>query len=108
MLNDIDDLHEDGVDFISLKENIDLTTAQESSFSTSSAHLTSSGPTSRESARTRWSNVAERKASRSVARRNSNQVYEWREKGLSYGEIATLAGEIFDTDVTRQTIYRYC
>ncbi len=25
------------------------------------------------------------------------RVYEWREKGLSYGEIVTLAGEIFDT-----------
>lgn len=37
-----------------------------------------------------------------------DQVYEWREKGLSYGEIATLAGEIFDVDITRQAIYRYC
>ncbi len=35
-------------------------------------------------------------------------VYEWREKGLSYGEIATLAGEMFGTDITRQSIYRYC
>lgn len=37
-----------------------------------------------------------------------DQVHEWHEKGLSYGEIATLAGEIFNVDITRQTIYCYC
>ncbi len=34
-----------------------------------------------------------------------DHVYEWREKGLNYGEIATLASEIFGTDVTCQTIH---
>ncbi|WP_267900539.1 hypothetical protein [Halocatena pleomorpha] len=37
-----------------------------------------------------------------------SELVQQRKKGLSYSEVATLAGEILDTDTTRQTIYRYC
>lgn len=113
VLNDIDDLHDEGVDFISLKENIDLTTAQGKLF------LNIIGAFNQF-----WADLARERANEMVQRRREEgkpigrpkkldteeleRVYEWREKGLSYGEIATLAGEIFGTDVTRQTIYRYC
>jgi DNA invertase Pin-like site-specific DNA recombinase len=113
VLNDIDDLHDDGVDFISLKENIDLTTAQGKLF------LNIIG-----SFNQFWADLARERANEMVQRRREegqpigrpkklnadelDQVYEWREKGLSYGEIATLAEEIYETDITRQTIYRYC
>lgn len=36
------------------------------------------------------------------------EVFEWREKGLSYSHIATLVEEVHGVDVSRQTIYRYC
>lgn len=113
VLNDINDLHDGGVDFISLKENIDLTTAQGQLF------LNIIGAFNQF-----WADLARERANEMVQRRKENgqpigrpkkldadeleQVDEWREKGLSYGEIATLAGEVFDVDVTRQTIYRYC
>jgi DNA invertase Pin-like site-specific DNA recombinase len=113
VLNDIDDLHADGVDFISLKENIDLTTAQGKLF------LNIIG-----SFNQFWADLARERANEMVQRRREagkpigrpkklagdelEQVYEWREKGLSYGDIATLAGEVFNTEITRQTIYRYC
>jgi DNA invertase Pin-like site-specific DNA recombinase len=113
VLNDIDDLHDDGVDFISLKENIDLTTAQGKLF------LNIIG-----SFNQFWADLARERANEMVQRRREagkpigrpkkldtdelEQVYEWREKGLSYGDIATLAGEVFNTEITRQTIYRYC
>jgi DNA invertase Pin-like site-specific DNA recombinase len=113
VLNDIDDLHECGVDFISLKENIDLTTAQGQLF------LNIIGAFNQF-----WADLARERANEMVQRRREEgkpigrpkkltadeleQVYDWRSKGLSYGEIATLAGEMFGIDVTRQTIYRYC
>lgn len=36
------------------------------------------------------------------------EVYEWREKGLSYSHIATLVQEVHGVEVNRSTIYRYC
>lgn len=71
MLNDIDDLHDDGVDFISLKENIDLTTAQGTLF------LNIIGSFNQfwtDLARERATEMVQRRreeANRSVARRNS-------------------------------------
>jgi DNA invertase Pin-like site-specific DNA recombinase len=113
VLTDIDDLHECGVDFISLKENIDLTTAQGQLF------LNIIGAFNQF-----WADLARERANEMVQRRREEgkpigrpkkltadeleQVYDWRSKGLSYGEIATLAEEMFGIDVTRQTIYRYC
>jgi len=35
-------------------------------------------------------------------------VFDWRESGLSYTTIKHLVGEVHGVDVSRQTIYRYC
>lgn len=35
-------------------------------------------------------------------------VYEWREKGLSYAQITALVEEVHGTQVDRSTVYRYC
>lgn len=37
-----------------------------------------------------------------------DQVYEWREMGLSYGNIASLVEDGFGKQVDQSTIYRYC
>jgi DNA invertase Pin-like site-specific DNA recombinase len=36
------------------------------------------------------------------------EVYEWREKGLSYSAIATLVEDIHNISIDESTIYRYC
>jgi DNA invertase Pin-like site-specific DNA recombinase len=36
------------------------------------------------------------------------QVREWREMGLSYGDITTLVEDGFGVSVDKSTIYRYC
>jgi transposase len=36
------------------------------------------------------------------------EVYEWREKGLSYSAIATLVEDIHNVSIDESTIYRYC
>lgn len=73
MLNDIDDLHDVGVDLISLKEDIDLTTAQGKLF------LNIIGAFNQF-----WVDLA---------RERANEI-NGDAKRLSYGEIATIAGEI--------------
>lgn len=35
-------------------------------------------------------------------------VFDWRKKGLSYGSIATLVGEVHGVEIDSSTIYRYC
>lgn len=113
VLNDIEDLHDRGVDFISLKENIDLTTAQGRLF------LNMIGAFNQF-----WADLARERANEMVQRRREQgkpigrpkkldesqmeDVHEWNEKGLSYSTIASLVKEIHDVEVTRQTIYRYC
>jgi DNA invertase Pin-like site-specific DNA recombinase len=113
VLNDIDDLHERGVDFISLKENIDLTTAQGQLF------LNVIGAFNQF-----WADLARERANEMIQRRREEgkpvgrpkkvnddvleEIRGWHEKGLSYGEISTLVREIHGVDVSRSTIYRYC
>lgn len=113
VLNDIDELHERDVDFISLKENIDLTTAQGKLF------LSIIGAFNQF-----WADLARERALETVQRRREEglpvgrpkkvdnnqleQVQDWREKGLTYGEIQTLLREMHGIDVDRSTVYRYC
>lgn len=113
VLNDVDELHERGVDFISLKENIDLTTAQGKLF------LNMIGAFNQF-----WADLARERANEMVQRRREEgkpigrpkkldpeeleQVYEWRRMGLSYGNIASLVQDGFGKEVDQSTIYRYC
>lgn len=113
VLNDVDELHDRGVDFISLKENIDLTTAQGKLF------LNMIGAFNQF-----WADLARERANEMVQRRREEgkpigrpkklneeeleQVYEWREMGLSYGNIASLVENGFGKSVDQSTIYRYC
>jgi len=113
VLNDIQDLSDRDVQFISLKENIDLTTAQGKLF------LNMIGAFNQF-----WADLARERANEMVQRRREQgkpigrpkkldedqleDVYDWNEKGLSYQEISTLVGEIHGVDVDRTTIYRYC
>lgn len=113
VLNDIDDLAARDVDFISLKENIDLTTAQGKLF------LNMIGAFNQF-----WADLARERANEMVQRRREQgkpigrpkklneaeleQVHEWREMGLSYGNIAALVEDGFGKSVDQSTIYRYC
>ena len=113
MLNDIADLREHDTDFISLKEDLDLSTAQGSLFFNIITAFNQF-----------WADLARERAEEMVERRREQgkpigrptklddekieEVREWREKGLSYGEIQTLVEEIHGVNVNESTIYRYC
>ena len=113
LLNDIHDLKERGVDFISLKDNIDTTTAQGKLLMQVIGAFNEF-----------WANVARERANEMVQRRREEgkpigrpkklddeqvaQVREWNESGLSYTTIAALVDQMYQIDVSRQTIYRYC
>lgn len=71
-----------------------------------------------------WANLARERAQEEIERRRAEgepigrppkadaeareEAQEWREKGLSYGEIQTLLREVHDVEVDRSTVYRYC
>jgi DNA invertase Pin-like site-specific DNA recombinase len=113
MLNDIRDLKERGVDFISLKDDIDMTTAQGKLMMQIIGAFNEF-----------WANIARERANEMVQRRREQgkpigrpkkldddqlqEVRDWREKGLSYGAIATLVEDAYGIDVDQSTIYRYC
>lgn len=113
LLNDIRDLKERGVDFISLKDNIDMTTAQGKLMMQIIGAFNEF-----------WANIARERANEMVQRRREEgkpigrpkklsdeqieEVREWHEKGLNYSSIATLIEDAYDVEVSRQTIYRYC
>lgn len=113
VLNDVDDLHDRGVDFISLKENIDLTTAQGKLF------LNMIGAFNQF-----WADLARERANEMVQRRREqgkpigrpkkldddqlDQVRDWNDAGLSYSAIATLVEDQYQIQVDQSTIYRYC
>lgn len=114
VLNDIDELNERDVGFISLKESmIDTTTADGQLF------LQIIGAFNEY-----WANLARERANEMVERRREqglhvgrpkkldpdqlDQVHEWREMGLSYGGIATLVEDAYGISVDQSTIYRYC
>lgn len=113
VLEDLDDLHDQGVEFISITDNFDTSTAQGKLLFQMIGAFNEF-----------WANQARERAQAAVEQRreegkpigrpkklNDEQlanVHEWNEKGLRYREIATLVEEIHGVEVTRQTIYRYC
>lgn len=113
MLNDIRDLKERDVDFISLKDDIDMSTAQGTLMMQIIGAFNEF-----------WANIARERANEMVQRRREQgkpigrpkklnaeqleQVREWRDMGLSYGGIATLVEDAYDVTVDQSTIYRYC
>jgi DNA invertase Pin-like site-specific DNA recombinase len=113
VLNDIDQLDEDGADFISLEDNFDTSTAQGTLLFQIIGAFNEF-----------WANLARERAQEEVERRREEgeplgrpkkltdeqieEVREWHEKGLAYSSIATLIEDAYDVSVSRQTIYRYC
>jgi DNA invertase Pin-like site-specific DNA recombinase len=113
VLDDVERLDEMGVDFITLSGEFDTSTAQ------GKLLLQVKGAFDEF-----WSNLAQERANEMVERRREegkpigrpkklsedelDQVYEWREMGLSYGNIASLVEDGFGKEVDQSTIYRYC
>lgn len=113
VLDDVERLDEMGVDFITLSGEFDTSTAQ------GKLLLQVKGAFDEF-----WSNLAQERANEMVERRREQgkpigrpkklndeeleQVYEWREMGLSYGNIASLVEDGFGKEVDQSTIYRYC
>lgn len=113
VLDDVERLDEQDIDFITLSGEFDTSTAQ------GKLLLQVKGAFDEF-----WSNLAQERANEMVERRREEgkpigrpkkldndqleQVYEWDEKGLSYSTIAALVDEMHGVDVSRQTIYRYC
>jgi site-specific DNA recombinase len=113
VLNDIERLNDAGVDFISVTESFDTSSAM------GKAMMQMIGVFNEF-----WANLARERAQEMVERRREEgkplgrptklteeeieEVVEWREKGLSYSAIGTLVEDAFGVDVSRQTIYRYC
>lgn len=113
-LNDIDELDDRDVGFISLTEkNIDTTTPD------GRLLLNIKGALDQY-----WSDIAQERA-REVAQRRKEQglqvgrprklndeqieqVREWHDMGLGYASITTLVEDAFGVDVSDTTIYRYC
>lgn len=113
-LNDIAELDEHDVGFISLTEkNIDTTTPD------GQLLLNIKGALDQY-----WSDIAQERAREMAQRRKEQglpvgrpkkldedqieQVHEWHEMGLGYSSIATLVDDAFGVEVDRSTIYRYC
>jgi DNA invertase Pin-like site-specific DNA recombinase len=112
VLNDIDELAEHDVDFISVSESFDTSSAM------GKAMMQMIGVFNEF-----WANLARERALENVERRRENgqpvgrpkklddgQIAEckkWADKGMSYATIAGLVGELYDIDVSRQTVRRY-
>jgi DNA invertase Pin-like site-specific DNA recombinase len=110
---DIERLHDHDVDFISLKEDIDMTTAQGKLM----LHIIAAFNQF-------WSDWSRQRAIEYVehARENDEplgrpkklgeeqreQVREWHDMGLGYSAIVPLVEDAYGVDVDRSTIYRYC
>ena len=113
VLDDVETLDETGVDFVTLSGEFDTSTAQ------GKLLLQVKGAFDEF-----WSNLAQERANEMVQRRREQgkpigrpkkldkeqleQVRDWREKGLSYGAIATLVEDGFGVEIDQSTIYRYC
>ena len=111
--NDIEQLQDSGVDFVSLKEDIDMTTAQGKLM----LHIIAAFNQF-------WSDWSRERAEEYVetARANGDplgrpmkigedeldDVERWRKGGLSYNEIKKFLYEIHDVEVSRSTVYRTC
>jgi len=113
VLDDVETLDEKGVDFVTLSGEFDTSTAQ------GKLLLQVKGAFDEF-----WSNLAQERANEMVQRRREQgkpigrpkkldddqleQVRDWRDKGLSYGAIATLVEDAFAVEIDQSTIYRYC
>ena len=113
VLDDVESLDEQGVEFITLSGEFDTSTAQ------GKLLLQVKGAFDEF-----WSNLAQERANEMVERRREqgkpigrpkkldgeqlDQVREWADKDISYTAIASLVEEMYGVEVSRQTIYRYC
>jgi len=113
VLDDVEELDEHGVEFITLSGEFDTSTAQ------GKLLLQVKGAFDEF-----WSNLAQERANEMVQRRREEgkpigrpkkldeeqleQVRDWNEKGLSYSAIATLVEDAWSIEVDQSTIYRYC
>ena len=113
VLNDVHDLAERDVDFISIKDQFDTSTAQGKLM----MHMIGAFNQF-------WADLARERANEMVQRRREQgkpigrpkkvddeqleDVLGWHERGMSYNEIAVLLREIHGVDVDRTTVYRYC
>lgn len=116
VLNDFDVLEEYDVEFIEIRGGIDTTTPQ----GKLQQHI-------RASFNQYWSDLARERTLEMIERRREkgdpigrpkklndeqiDQVIDWRNKGISYGDIATLVEDEFmenGQSISTKTIYRYC
>jgi DNA invertase Pin-like site-specific DNA recombinase len=102
-----------GVDFISIKEEIDTTTANGRLVLRMFSAINGWFAEQRSEQATA---AARRRKERGLpvgrpTKLNDSQmedVHEWREMGHSYAAIAALVGEVHGVDISRETIRRYC
>jgi DNA invertase Pin-like site-specific DNA recombinase len=113
VLNDVDALQDSDTDFISIEDNFETQSAQGKLLFQIIGAFNEF-----------WANLARERAQESIERRREEgkpigrpkklneeqleQVYEWREMGLSYGDIAALVEDGYGVSVDSSTIYRYC
>lgn len=113
VLQDIDLLDEEGIEFVSITESFDTSNAM------GEAMLGMIGVFNQF-----WADLARERAEREVERRRKTgepigrpkkldedqraQVREWHEMGLGYSAIVPLVKDAYGVDVDRSTIYRYC
>jgi site-specific DNA recombinase len=113
VLGDIETLDEHDVEFISISESFDTSSAM------GTAMLQMIGVFNEF-----WANLARERAKEMVERRKAEgkpvgrprkvdgdtleQIREWHEAGLSYSDIATLVEDIIGEPIDSSTIYRYC
>ena len=113
VLHDIETLSENGVEFTSITEEFSTDSAM------GTAMLQMIGVFNEF-----WANLARERANEMVQRKREagepigrpkalseserEQVYEWREMGLSYSAITSLVEDAYGKKVDRSTIYRYC
>jgi len=111
---DIERLDDHDVDFISLKEDIDMSSAQGKLM----MHIIAAfnqfwSDWSRERAleyaeRARNDDDLQLGRPTKLAPEQIEQVREWHDMGLGYGSIAPLVEDAYGIEVSKTTIYRYC
>lgn len=113
VLDDVEELDENDIDFITLSGEFDTSTAQ------GKLLLQVKGAFDEF-----WSNLAQERANEMVERRREQgkpigrpkklteeqieQVREWNDMGLGYSSIPPLVEDAYGVNVDKSTIYRYC
>lgn len=113
VLDDVEELDENGIEFITLSGEFDTSTAQ------GKLLLQVKGAFDEF-----WSNLAQERANEMVERRREQgkpigrpkklnedqieQVRAWNEMGLGYSSIVPLVEDSYGVSVDKSTIYRYC